>query len=228
MMSKLKVTRDQLSKFIEDNNTVTQFERIFNLIASLEESAGGLAPIPVIARTDISTDYEYTTTAQYMSYLVIDGLSSDITITVTDGGFDERSRFKVLNNDPTYKIIMTDGTLTFWVAPGQVVDFYLKGTTLMWASAGWETVWDEPTNTSASVTLPTALVTGIYQIKIYSSAFTDNRVAIFDVDLLNGSTKAQGVWASGYQNVYTYSTKVISTTLAGYNPKRVSFWHDQA
>ena len=144
-MSKLKVTRDQLSKFIEDNNTVTQFERIFKLIDSL-----------VIARTDISTDYAYTTTAQYMSYLVIDGLSSDITITVTDGGFDERSRFKVLNNDPTYKIIMTDGTLSFWVAPGQVVDFYLKGTTLMWASGGWETIYYDLANIAASV-LQTAL-----------------------------------------------------------------------
>ena len=220
MMSKLKVTRDQLSKFIEDNNTVTQFERIFKLIDSL-----------VIARTDISTDYEYTTTAQYMSYLVIDGLSADITITVTDGGFDERSRFKVLNNDPTYKIIMTDGTLTFWVAPGQVVDFYLKGTTLVWASAGWERLWKQDSYADYwinNTALSKPVVAGNrYEFIVWEAANGASWTHIITIN--NTAVVSYGQWSASAQwTKYTgsNSTSRFETNFGGYRANEVSLWHN--
>jgi len=227
-MSKLKVTRDQLSKFIEDNNTVTQFERIFKLIGSLEESAGGLAPIPVIARTDISTDYEYTTTAQYMSYLVIDSLSADITITVTDGGFDERSRFKVLNNDPTYKIIMTDGTLTFWVEPGQVVDFYLKGTTLMWASAGWELMWTGSQLTNLNETALTRLVIDADKQVYELNGLTSGKSYSFSIRTVSSSTRCDSMYSSVSSRFSWNSSSNRSFGPVNLTMKDIRLWHDAA
>jgi hypothetical protein len=83
----------------------------------------------------IDDDYTYTTQRNLMTYLVCDGLSADITITVTDAGFDERSRFKVVNKDSTY-IVTVSGDTDYYVEPGNNDTFFYDSAVML--SENWE------------------------------------------------------------------------------------------
>jgi len=104
---------------------------------------------------------------EYRDWVTVDASSitvADKTLTVSQGGeAGIMNRLKFVGSD-TVKTIVTDGTLTFWVEPGQVVDFYLKGTTLKWASAGWETIYDDSTNTSQTVNVSSGNIGGAVSI----------------------------------------------------------------
>jgi hypothetical protein len=101
---------------------------------------------------EIDADYSYTTQRNLLTYIKADGLTAETTITVSDGGFDERSITRVKNADDTYKIIVS-GDVDYWVTPGQSVDFYYLDGSLVWASAGWELVYEDLANTTGTVSV---------------------------------------------------------------------------
>jgi len=118
---------------------------------------------------EITATGSYTVDPQ-IKEAVLDASATTSTITITISGGTHPSgnagimnRVKIVGSD-TVKTIVTDGTLTFWVEPGQVVDFYLKGTTLMWASGAWELLWEDSTNTVQDVSLSLQNIGGSVEI----------------------------------------------------------------
>jgi hypothetical protein len=129
----------------------------------------------------IDDDYDYTTQRNLMTYLVCDGLSADITITVTDAGYDERSRFKVVNKDSSY-IVTVSGDTDYYVEPGNNDTFFYDSAVML--SENWEDTtkakaWVNFNGTgtvairdSYNVASITDLGVGLYRIN-FSTAMSD-------------------------------------------------------
>lgn len=149
----------------------------------------------------ISANTSYTINKESKEeHLLFDSFSADVTLALTKGtGASISNRLKVTNDDPTYKLIVTGGTNTYWVMPGQTVSFIFKGTSLVWASAGWETRW-----------------TGLELSTISEAGFTDvaNRpLAQFDLLAGIGNQNADGVSGSG---LYCQISNLIGTSCRSY------------
>lgn len=98
--------------------------------------------------TVVSASDTYTTNPYaLMERFEASGLSADITITVTDGGGDQRNQFEYTNLDSTYKVIVTDGVTACWVEPGQTIQFFYKNGVLS-RSPGRGLIYDVPGNTT--------------------------------------------------------------------------------
>jgi hypothetical protein len=183
----------------------------------------------------IDDDYTYTTQRNLMTYLVCDGLSVDITITVTDGGFDERSRFKVVNKDSTYKVIVQDDTdlKPYWVMPSQSVDFYDVGTTLVWASGGWELRYINWANTAtlppSSILRPSDLV-GLYEV-VYGNSTTFGNGIVSPLRIQDSSQQAEGPnfsTSSTIRPTWNPAGPYFYTQNSTYDIKELRSWHDPA
>lgn len=183
----------------------------------------------------VDADYAYTTQIGKMTYIVFDSLTADRTVTVTDGGFDERSRFKIVNKDPTFKIIVRDGTelIPYWVEPGQTTEFYDIDATLVWASAGWELVFKDLAFTSSIVLYNSFLRTPDYT-KNYkgtiSNSGTFSRSTNY-VDDSGAGITSDRYWTSYANTIFPFfddSLSQLNSASTTWRWTSIWEWHDAA
>lgn len=182
----------------------------------------------------IDADYAFTTVRNLMTYLVIeDGLTDDITITVTDSGFDERSRFKVVNKDSTYKVIVQDGTELepYRVSVGQSVEFYDVDTSLVWANGGWENIYLDTSSTTFVVfdygvdtpAVSKPVTESMYKFR-YDNGASGQVINLYDItetsfsDSFAGTSNQRTFWSPGTSRFEAENT---SRYIYG-----VWMWHD--
>ena len=90
------------------------------------------------------------------------------------------------------------------------------------AQKDWVPIYDEPTNTTQSITLP--VEDGIYQMVLKFNTGTGNYTALFHID--NTKTICNGVWASSNGGNYTTATGVWNTLDAGFDIVKILKWQD--
>ena len=183
---------------------------------------------------EITATGSYTIDPQ-IKEAVLDASATTSTITITISGGTHPSgnagimnRVKIVGSD-TVKTIVTDGTLTFWVEPKQVVDFYLKGTTLMWASVGWEAIFIDDTPSSRYI--PNASLLRPYDnTKRYSGTVVNSGAASLTVIFNPNASATQDTTGSNYLNdnepLYDYSELRFDSILAAGFWFKLWVWHN--
>ena len=187
---------------------------------------------------EITATGSYTIDPQ-IKEAVLDASATTSTITITISGGTHPSgnagimnRVKIVGSD-TVKTIVTDGTLSFWVEPGQVVDFYLKGTTLVWASGASELVYDVPGNTPAipAIDMLRGFPSGRYEVYCSTGdpvTGTNSQSVIFRIesDATGNSTSATLSASGNVRAVYNYAGDSLDMDNVVYNIKKVRYLHN--
>jgi hypothetical protein len=162
--------------------------------------------------------------------VVPSSVTTSLDITLSAGaGIDETHGIWIKNKSDEIQHVLYS-TQTFWVSPGQKVKFYLDGTTLVWASGGWERTFTDLSATT-NITLETALNKPVVPNTTYRAIIfiagayfhaimrTDTTSDVQVRDFVDGTS-----WAS-----WEYTpTRQFQVNAAGWNIKYIDIWHDPA
>jgi hypothetical protein len=157
--------------------------------------------------------------------------TSQLTI---NKGFDttELNYVWVKNSSPVIQHVIRSAQ-TFWASPGQKVKFYLDGTTLVWASGGWELRYIDWSNTAtvppSSILRPTDLI-GLYEV-VYSNSTSFGRGIVSPLRIQDTGELAQGPTFSAATTIrptWEPSGPYFYTQDSGYDIKELRFWHNPA
>lgn len=156
--------------------------------------------------------------------------SADATYTLVEGDdVTPLDRVTIWNNSSN-KITVTDATTTYTIDAEQSVTFAFFDSDLKWASAGWETVFYDLTNTDR--VLATELLRGSVEdgkkyevMNLYLSNYYTAEVLIFD-----STTNCFGPSTSGTAASRVYWNSADSRfdceNSAFYSQVRIRLWHD--
>jgi len=151
---------------------------------------------------------------------------ADKTLTVSQGGgAGIMNRLKFVGSDTVQTIVTDSGGNDHIIEPKQVVDFYLKGTDIAWASGSWETLWYDADHASNQKTFEVG--DGLHEVLISQGDVSTYQCNII-IDSLHGQTNCYGVWNKGYDVKYTVSSNLWDSYLAGAYLKRIRLWHEGA
>jgi hypothetical protein len=165
--------------------------------------------------------------------IIPDTVATSLDITISAGaGIDETHGIWIKNKSDEIQHVLYS-TQTFWVSPGQKVKFYLDGTTLVWASGGWELRYIDWSNTAtvppSSILRPTDLI-GLYEV-VYSNSTSFGRGIVSPLRIQDTGELAQGPTFSAATTIrptWEPSGPYFYTQDSGYDIKELRFWHNPA
>jgi hypothetical protein len=163
-------------------------------------------------------------------YSVSDAIAADLTLTVTKGaGVTEANYIRIRNKSNDYKVIVS-GDTTYWLTK-QTTDFRFDGTTLVWASGGWETLYLDESSVS-TVVEEGSLLRAVENNKKYKFRYfepgqsTDWAYEFWVVDKTRKSKNAQNS-AVAYPQWDGPNIR-FDTAYSGFVAREVQIWHDPA
>lgn len=192
---------------------------------------------------EINETSSYEIDPQQERIMVHSAPTADITITLSNAGHPcgyspTHGRVTIWNdNSSDYKIIVTDGTTTYWIRAGQTATFCFRTNssdveTLTWCSAGWETIYYDATSTLTSVP-QTSLLRDVEDNTDYALIIKGGTGVQWSgfLSVLDKTDQAYGAdldpTTTDYRPSWNYVSNAFQTIVANFVTE-IRQWHDAA